>query len=175
MTSVYAQVLGADGLAKLAPECRALHETMGRFEGEITVEMTRNPLLRVALRCAGFPKAFEQAALVFTKGKQGQREVWTRQIGDQVMRTVQWVESDGRLAERLGAMTAISRLSPASGGLDLTDWQFRFAGLPLPRWAAPNVTASDRPDQAKYRFEIAICLPWSNTPIVRYHGWLATS
>ncbi|WP_338550556.1 DUF4166 domain-containing protein [Roseovarius phycicola] len=175
MTSVYAQILGAEGLVALAPECRVLHESMGRFEGEITVEMTRNPFLRLALRCAGFPKAFEQAPLSFTKEKQGQREVWIRQIGDQVMRTVQWVEDGDMLAERLGAMTAISRLSPASGGLDLTEWQFRFAGLAVPRWAAPNVMASERPDQGLYRFEIAICLPWSDKPIVRYHGWLATS
>lgn len=172
MTSVYAQILGAEGLAQLAPECRNLHLNSGRFEGEITVEMTRNPLLRLALKAAGFPNAFAQAPLVFTKETQEDREVWTRHISDQVMQTFQWVENGENLAERLGAMTAISRLTPVEGGLDLIDWRFCFAGLPVPCWAAPKVVASERPDQGRYRFEISISLPWGTTPIVRYHGWL---
>ena len=41
-------------------------------------------------------------------------------------------EAGRRLAERMGAMVAISRLVPAEGGLDLTDWRFRCLGLPVP-------------------------------------------
>ena len=175
LKSVYAEILGAEGLAQLAPECRALHCGMGRFSGEITVEMTRNPLLRLALKLAGFPGRFVDADLDFTKEKQGNAEIWTRRIGDEVMRTVQWAESGERLAERLGMMTATSRLSLADGGLDLTDWGFRFVGLRLPRWAAPKVAASERPDQGRYRFEIAICPPWGSKPVVRYFGWLQTT
>lgn len=113
--TVYARLLGADGLAALAPECLALHKGDGVFHGRITVEVTRNPVLRAALRMAGFPLEVEDAELRFEKRGRGDRDVWTRRMDGQVMETVQWATPEGRLAERLGAMVAISRLVPAEG------------------------------------------------------------
>ncbi|MGK7652013.1 DUF4166 domain-containing protein [Roseovarius sp. B08] len=90
----------------------------------------------------------------------------------QVMETVQWATPDGGLAERMGAVVAISRLVPAQGGLDLVDWRFRCLGVPVPRRAAPKVAARERPEAGRYRFEISIGLPWGRAPVLRYHGWL---
>ena len=170
--TVYAEVLGEAGMAALAPECRALHAEDGVFHGRITVEVTRNPLLRAALRLAGFPLAVRDAELRFEKRGRGPRDVWTRSMAGQVMETVQWATPGGRLAERMGAIVAMSRLVTADGGLDLTDWRFRCLGLPVPGWMAPKVSASERPDAGRYRFEISIGLPWGRAPVLRYHGWL---
>ncbi len=170
--TVYARLLGEAGMAALAPECRALHAGDGVFHGRITVEVTRNPVLRAALRWAGFPPAVEDAELRFEKRGRGARDVWTRSMAGQVMQTAQWATPDGKLAERMGAMVAMCRLVPAQGGLHLVDWRFRCLGLPVPGWAAPKVSASERPDAGRYRFEISIGLPWGSAPVLRYHGWL---
>ncbi|QFT93897.1 hypothetical protein FIU86_13685 [Roseovarius sp. THAF9] len=170
--TVYARLLGEDAMAALAPECRALHAGDGVFHGRITVEVTRNPVLRAGLRLAGFPLAVKDAELRFEKRGRDDRDVWTRSMAGQVMETVQWVTPGGGLAERMGAMVAMSRLVPAEGGLDLADWRFRFLGLPLPKWAAPRVSASERPEAGRYRFDISIGLPWERAPVLRYHGWL---
>lgn len=170
--TVYGRLLGERGMAALAPECRALHAGDGVFHGRITVEVTRNPVLRAGLRLAGFPLAVRDAELRFEKRGRGDRDVWTRRMDGQVMETVQWATPEGRLAERLGAMVAISQLVPADGGLDLTDWRFRCVGLPVPGWMAPKVSARERPDAGRYLFEISIGLPWARAPILRYHGWL---
>lgn len=170
--TIYARLLGERGMAALAPECRALHKGDGVFHGRITVEVTRNPVLRAGLRLAGFPLEVEDAVLRFEKRGRGDRGVWTRGMAGQVMETVQWATPGGRLAERMGAMVAISRLVPAEGGLDLTDWRFRCLGLPVPGWIAPKVAARERPDAGRYLFEISIGLPWARAPVLRYHGWL---
>lgn len=171
--TVYADILGEAGMAALAPECRRLHGGYGVFHGQITVEVTRNPVLRAVLRLAGFPLAVRDAELRFAKlARGGAREVWSRRMAGQGMETVQWATPDGRLAERMGVMVAMSRLVPVDGGLDLTDWRFRCLGLPLPGMIAPKVTASERPDTGLYRFEIAIGLPRGDKPVLRYHGWL---
>lgn len=172
--TVYARVLGPQGMAALAPECRALHAGMGPFFGQITVEVSGNRVLRGLLRVAGFPRPASDAPLRFERADRGGVEMWSRHIADQTMRTVQWDTSDGCLAERMGAMTAISRLVPVSGGLDLTEWRFRILGVSLPRWAAPQVTALERPNDGRYCFEIVIRPPWGDTPLVQYRGWLAT-
>ncbi len=93
----------------------------------------------------------------------------------QVMETVQWATSEGRLAERIGAVVAISRLVPAQGGLDLVDWRFRCLGVPVPGCAAPKVVAREHPEAGRYRFEISIGLPWGRAPVLRYHGWLGVA
>ncbi|MGK7652012.1 hypothetical protein ACSQ76_06230 [Roseovarius sp. B08] len=71
----YADLPGANGMAALAPECRALHAGDGVFHGRITVEVTRNPVLRVALRLAGFPLAVQGAELRFEERRRGDRDV----------------------------------------------------------------------------------------------------
>ncbi len=152
--TVYARVLGEAGMAALAPECRALHEGDGVFHGRITVE---------------------DAVLRFEKRGRGVRDAWTRGMAGQVMETMQWATPGGRLAERMCAMVAISRLVPVHGGLDLTDWRFRCLGLPVPGWAAPRVRASERPEAGRYRFEISIGIPWGRAPVLRYHGCLGVA
>jgi hypothetical protein len=170
--TVYARLLGEDGMAALAPECRTLHAGDGVFHGRITVEVTRNPALRAALRLAGFPPSVQDAELRFEKRGRGNRDVWTRSMAGQVMQTAQWATPDGKLAERMGAMVAMSRPVPADGGLDLVDWRLRWLGLPVPGWCAPKIAANERPDDGRYRFDIAIGLPWGRAPVLRYHGWL---
>ena len=172
--TVYSQVLGQVGLAALSQECRAFHAGFGSFRGEMTVQVTGNPLTRWLLRLAGVPLGVVAAPLDFEKTDLGTSERWERRISGQNMTKVQWRTRDGRLAERLGLMTAISRLQPSEGGLDLTDWRFRFMGVPVPRWAAPHVTATERPEAGRYGFRIAIAPPWGGAPVVQYHGWLET-
>lgn len=171
--TVYALVLGPQGMSALAPACRALHQGYGRFEGRITVEVTRNPILRLLLRLAGFPKAADEADLVFVTAKHGQSDRWERHVAGQVMRSALWAQGEGWLAERMGPVVALSRPVVRDGGLELTGWRFRALGVPLPGWLSPRVAAREWPEAGRYSFDIEIRAPWGGL-LVRYRGWLGT-
>ncbi|MEL6409695.1 MAG: DUF4166 domain-containing protein [Pseudomonadota bacterium] len=172
MSTVYARVLGEAGLEALSPECRALHASHGAFDGVIDVETTTNPLFRFALRVFGFPYKPGQASVIFSNTAKGDVDNWQRQMGDHRMSSI-LSEKDGWLHESLGGLTVLCRLETRDGGLDLIDMRFRLLGVPLPLWACPKVSASERPKKGGYGFDIEIKTPWGGK-LVRYSGVLRT-
>lgn len=171
--TIYADVLGPEGLARLAPECRALHDGYGQFRGQITVQVTANPVLRLLLRLAGFPKPADAAELVFVTKREGRGDQWARHIAGQSMTSRLWAVGEGLLAERMGMIGAVSRPDVQEGGITLRDWEFRLLGVPLPGWSAPRVGAREWPEAGRYAFDVTIGAPWG-ARLVRYHGWLST-
>ena len=165
----FAQTLGSD-LAACAPEVQALHSTHGRFHGKITVERPRNPLLYALGHIPNLPPQGTHD-LTLDKSLNGRGETWTRTIGSATMRSTQWALGD-RVAEKLGPVTAITKLVVTDGALSMQITGWRFWGVPMPRVLAPKVTTRETGERGRYHFDIRIALPLIDAQLTRYHGHL---
>jgi len=172
MSPVYARCLGPE-LDALDADLRAVHGGYGRFHGRIAVDAPARFPMRQICRWLGFPEATEDAAFQFSTERGHIADIWTRQIGDQVMRSQLWLTGDGLLAEKLGPVTAVSALQIKDGTLCLRLRRMRVLGIPVPLVIAPRVETTERGQDGLYIFDVSIRLPLARAPLVRYAGFLA--
>ena len=175
MRRVYAQILGAS-FDKMPATWRAVHGPFGKVNGEISVTLPRNIVLRLLARLAGFPPACQNTPFTFETAPHGKGERWIRRIGNHTVTTQIWATPDGLLAERMGPVTAFTALCPnPDGGVDLRLDRMHVLGVALPRALRARITASDGADAGRYGFEIAVHLPFHGNLLASYRGWLDPS
>ncbi|MCA0871091.1 DUF4166 domain-containing protein [Seohaeicola saemankumensis] len=174
MNPVDARCLGPK-LNDLDAELSTVHGGYGRFQGQIAVDAPARFPLRQICRLMGFPEATEGAAFQFSTERGHIADIWTRQIGDQFMRSQLWVTGDGYLAEKLGPVTAVSAIQIKDGALCLRLRRMRVLGIPVPLVLAPRVETIERGQDGLYIFDVSIRLPLARAPLVRYAGFLAVS
>ena len=169
MRPVYSRLL-ADELESLSPEIGGIHRQYGQFRGWIKVETANSFPVRMVGALFGFPTKDMDEELYFTSVPKGDRDIWTRQIGSHVMKTELWATADGRLAEKLGPITATSRMECIDGAIKLRQEDLRFLGVRLPKFLNPKVETSERGEAGQYKFSIRIELPVLKVRLIAYHG-----
>ena len=168
---LYRRLLGPAFAA--LPRCvRELHDLQAAsvWAGSANVERGRSPLSRLAAVIAGLPPEGREQPLRVTFLPVGAREIWKRQFGQALFRSVQYARK-GFLCERLGPTTFVFTPVATREGLELRLDGFRVLGLPLPRPLHPSVRTWEREHEGVYHFKVEARLPLIGL-IARYDGWL---
>jgi hypothetical protein len=170
-TPLYRRLLGPR-FDELPGQVRALHDVAGTsvWVGRADVERGRSLASRMVATLFGLPPAGRDQVLRVTFTPDGGTELWTRQFGDAVFRSLQY-ERRGLLRERVGPSTFVFALATSPDGMALKLKGVRFVGVPLPRFLAPAVATFESERGGRYHFEVEASLPLLGR-IVRYQGWL---
>lgn len=142
--------------------CRA---TVNRSEGRIA--------RRIAM-IFGFPPAGDDIAVIVDFRGDGDREIWRRNFGDQVLSSIQeeWrARFDRLLCERFGPCAFGLALVVDDARLWFVVRCWRVFGMPMPRWLAPACEAYECEEAGRFRFSVELRY-WFIGLIVRYRGWL---
>jgi hypothetical protein len=155
------------------PACvRELHDLDGVrvWAGMASVERGKSMLSRIAAALAGLPPEGQDQPLSVTFEPDGASEIWMRQFGSALFRSVQY-ERGGYLRERVGPTTFVFSPIASADGLVLRLDRFRVLGVPLPGLLHPAVRTFECERDGRYHFEVEARLPLIGL-LVRYAGWL---
>jgi uncharacterized protein DUF4166 len=171
MQPLYRRLLGARFDA-LPGRVRELHDVTGVsvWEGRARVERGRSLPARIAAALTSLPPEAEDAPLRVAFHAVGATEIWARQFGQALFRSVQ-CEKDGLLQERVGPSTFVFSPLASAEGLALRLDGFLLLGAPLPRPLHPTVRTFECEREGRYHFEVESHLPLFGL-LIRYSGWL---
>ena len=130
---------------------RQFHGTRSglRASGMFRIVSGERWLARLLARVLGLPKASEAAALRLEVTPQGEGERWSRQFGQDRLVSIQQPGPENVLIERHGLAEFLFRLREEQGAIIYETQRVAMClgplRLPLPRWLAPQVTASEAP------------------------------
>ena len=168
---LYRRLLGPQFDA-LPGRVRELHDLAGIsvWEGRAEVERGRSLIARIAAALTSLPPSGPDQALRVTFTAVEDKEIWARQFGKALFRSVQYARN-GQLYERVGPSTFVFTAVASAEGLALRLDGFRLLGVPLPRVLHPAVRTFESEREGRYRFEVEAHLPLFGL-LVRYAGWL---
>lgn len=172
---LYARVLGS-AYRELPPAIRALHGHRANHavSGRASVERGAGLLSRLVGALVGFPAAGADVPVRVSFEIERGREIWTRDFAGRRFRSVQ---SAGRgrnaylVDERFGPFSFGLALLVEDSRLRLVVRNWRFLGLPLPRFLAPSGDSFENAEDGRFNFHVEIAHPLIGL-IVRYRGWL---
>jgi hypothetical protein len=168
---LYRRLLGA-AFDALPARVRELHD-LGRlsvWEGRATVERGRSPVARIVAALSSLPPAGDDQPLRVTFAAVGDKEIWARQFGKALFRSVQY-ERGGLLRERVAFATFVFAVTATPNGLSLRLDGFRLLGIPLPPILHPVVDTFEGERDGRYQFEVEAHLPPFGL-LIGYSGWL---
>jgi hypothetical protein len=176
VTTLFRAALGDAAFARLPPAVRQLHEPGAgmRFAGEAEVEGPEGPIARCVAALIGFPAAGQSIPVAVDIRATPRGERWTRDFaGRRFTSHLRLAGTPPRLVERFGPLSFTLDLPMEGGALGLRVASWRALGLPMPRALAPLGDATESEDaQGRFRFDVALHLPFGMGRIVRYRGWL---
>jgi hypothetical protein len=143
MCATLHQRLLGDSFQRLPPPLHAFHgcQAGGRASGRFELVRGRGWLRRWAAWIMRLAPAGSDVPTRLKVVVAGDRERWVRHFGSHTMVTIQQ-EQRGLLAEDFGKMRFMFQLTADEDGLRFTLRRVKLAGLPLPLWLAPRVSAT---------------------------------
>lgn len=167
---VYRQVMG-EAFDRLPALVREMHEIIGDggARGEGTVQRGSSLLARFAGWFGGFPPAGTYPVHVHFAEKDGV-ESWTRSFGPHRF-TSHLRPVRGGIEERFGPLRFRFALPADEQGLSMELLGWSALHIPLPRFLALRIDASERADGDDFLFDVDVRLPWGS-PVVHYTGRL---
>lgn len=154
---------------------QVLHDAgRSHWKGRCSVAGGQTTMARFLAWLFQLPAATDDAPVVVEFAPVGGGEVWTRRIGQRVMRSRQFIglrKPSGWIVERFGVFDFDVELRVEEGELELVMRGMRCCGLPLPRALWPGVDATEREEKGRFQFDVQISLPLVGR-LVRYQGWL---
>jgi hypothetical protein len=168
---LYRRLLGP-AFDTLPPRVRELHDLDGVsvWQGRAKVERGRSLVARMAAWLSSLPPQGDDQALRVTFAAIGDKEIWARQFGKALFRSVQY-ERGGLLHERVAFATFVFAATATTNGLSLRLDGFRLLGIPLPPMLHPAVDTFESERDGRYQFEVEAHLPLFGL-LIRYSGWL---
>lgn len=172
---VYKRVLG-HRFYDLPVEIQAMHDVHGRLvsQGACTVEAGTGHLCRALAKWVGLPAAGESIPTRISIVGRGESEIWTRELGAHRF-VSEFTPANGSFADhleqRFGSLSFIFALPCDAQGLRMELRRVTWLGVALPRWLLPDISASERVDGGRFRFDVQVRLPLLG-PLIRYAGWL---
>jgi hypothetical protein len=165
-----------DAWAELAQPIQFLHaaRSMTRASGRFRVGRGGNLLARLMASVMRLPRESAAIDLTLRIVPHGRGERWEREFGRQLLVTTQELSSTGRLLEQFGPMEIAFALRAVDGSLVLRQEQSALIvgpwRLPLPRWAAPRISArEDALGAAQIKVAVNVAAPGVGT-LVNYDG-----
>ncbi|MEM8588178.1 MAG: DUF4166 domain-containing protein [Pseudomonadota bacterium] len=154
-----------------------MHDSAGEktVSGRATVERGTGWLARLLARFARLPSASDDIEVTVTFRREGDREVWERRYGSELMSSA--LEA-GRgawrhlVVERFGPIAFGFALKVDESGLEMHLRRWSIAGVRLPLWLAPRLTAVETQKDGVFQFDVSASSRLAG-PIVRYRSWLA--
>ena len=164
--SPYEAILG-DAFASLHAHVRRAHLPPLHAEGTMDVEHGLGWLGRPMIWLMKLPAAGPRQPVRLDIAGDGLALVWTRRIGDSILRTRQ-AASGSRLVERSGLGRIAFDVAVEDGALLYRQSSIHVAGLPLPSWLSPRVAAvvSGTPEG----WRVAVTVRWLGRMLCRYAG-----
>ena len=169
---LFGKVLGPD-IQFLPPLVRRVHGGQSlHLKGRAAIDGARHWAGRLIARLFGFPGTTPDAEADILLERQADQEVWIRRFGGKAFRSVlRPASSPRRLFERFGILRFELEMTPRRSGFELSIVGWSLGPLRLPgRWAPTAPARAFVDDKGRYRFDVAIKLPWVGQ-IVRYRGW----
>ena len=168
---IFPRVLG-EAFARLPDEIQATHVTAdcSRWAGRSAIERGTGLWERGLAALFGFPAAAGDVAVEVTKSVTPRGEIWVRQFGGKTFRSHLAATAAG-MTERFGPFTFLLGLKVEGGRLYYPVVRGRLGPLPLPRWLLPLAEASERVEDGRFCFDVAIFAPLTRRLFVRYRGW----
>jgi predicted DCC family thiol-disulfide oxidoreductase YuxK len=144
--------------------------TIGRAEACATAGI----LVRLLSWFAGLPRPGKEIPLAVSFHSDGhRRQFWQRQFGDRhYASTLQVADiAPALLVEHFGWFKLYFWLTAEADALawSLIDW--RFGGVPLPRWTKPRIECRESADGERFVFDIDVTFPLLGH-VTHYRGWL---
>ncbi|MGO4337984.1 DUF4166 domain-containing protein [Labrys sp. KB_33_2] len=176
---LYPRVLGS-AYRDLPPAIQALHrhEASHSVSGRASVERGKGLLSRLVGALVGFPEAGAdvpvRVSFEIGRSQGSSQEIWRREFAGRRFRSVQTAgrgRSAGLIDERFGPFSFGLALLAEDGTLKLVVRNWRFLGLPLPRFLAPYGNSFESAEDGRFNFHVEIAHPLLGL-IVRYKGWL---
>jgi len=169
--SPYEVILGP-AFASLHPHVQRAHLAPLRAAGTIDVEHGSGWLTAPLIRSMTLPAAGLSQPVQLDVVVAGSECVWTRRIGDAILRTRQ--RADGsRLVERSGLGRVTFDLAVEDGALVYRKASIHFASLPVPSFVRPSVGAIVSPTAGGWH--VAVTVTWRGAILCRYCGDIHTS
>jgi saccharopine dehydrogenase-like NADP-dependent oxidoreductase len=170
--NLFEKALGPN-IAHLPPLVRHVHNGQPlRLKGRAAIDGAQHWAGKLIARLFGFPGTTPDTEADILLERQGDRETWIRRFGGKTFRsTLRPTSAPRRVFERFGPFRFELELTPHRGGFELTIVGWSLGPLRLPKGLAPRSPArAFVDDKGRYRFDVAIILPWVGQ-IVRYRGW----
>jgi Domain of unknown function (DUF4166) len=174
--AAFRQALG-QSFGKLPDANQRIHSPASclLWRGEGTAQIGTNPLARLVARLFSFPNAPKPVALtVIIEQQPDGSEEWHRIWPAQIMRSRMANPRHGSVEEHFGPLAFTLGLTAHSEGLDMKLLHATLWGVPLPRFALPQIAATERAQRGRHLFDVAVALPIIG-PLVHYKGWLAST
>ena len=169
---LFATALGPD-FSRLPAAIRHLHH-VPRAAGKAEVDGPQGPLARLVAAIIGLPAPGMDIPVAVTITATPDGEIWERNFAGSRFTSHLSLSRAGGLAERFGPLTfdlAVTAGPAGIGAMAIRAW--RIGPLPLPCRLAPISIASETIDATgRFRFDVALHLPFRLGRIVRYRGWL---
>lgn len=172
---LYRDILGP-AFGRLPAAVAAMHdvESEKTVSGRATVERGTGWLSKLMARFARLPPANDDGPISVTFRREGDREIWERRYGSNAMRSTlragvgKWRHL---LTEQFGPIAFGFAVVADQHSLRLILRKWSVAGLPLPVWLAPRITAAETEENGVFHFDVTVTDRIAG-PIVRYRGWL---
>jgi len=157
---LWRRILGED-FDQLPVAIRQMFDQSGHryARGFSDVECGSHPLARLCILLSGFPKPGRDIPTSILFEAQGDTDMWHRSFGRRRFASAHRGK-DGTLYECFGALTFVFRLSADAAGVTFKIVETRLFGIPLPRFISPEIAATQRQSQGRFRFEITVDLPY---------------
>lgn len=169
--SPYEAVLG-EAFASLHPHVRRAHLAPLRAKGTIDVEHGPGWLTRPMVWLMKLPAAGPRQPVRLDVAEDGPELVWTRRIGESVLRTRQRA-SGSRLVERSGLGLVSFRLVVENGALLYRESSIQFAGVRLPSSLSPRVSAVV--SATAEGWQVMVTVNWREMIVCHYAGTMRAS
>ena len=167
------RVLGPS-FESMPAEMRALHDVpeLQLSRGTCSVRRGRHPMARFLAALLSLPPACEAATIRVVMRREGNSEVWIRQIAGRRFESRLTALGPGRLGEQIACLGFEFRTVADAAGYCWTLAGMRLLGLPLPRALWPEIKAREWVEAERVRFDIAASLPLIGD-VVAYRGELS--
>ena len=168
-TGAPCQILLGEAFAALDPNVRRGQLAPLAAEGTVDVEHGGGWLTPWMIRLMKLPGAGRAQRVRLDVTPIGAAVEWRRRIGSSVLTTRQRAIG-ALLIERNGIGSVAFGLHVEDGTLLYRQMSMRVAGVPIPAWVSPHVSARVSSAAAGWRIEVAVT--WRDRLVCRYAGCL---
>lgn len=170
--SLYQRVLGErfHQLPLAVQQMHGLIEGERLVQGVCQIEGAENRIAAIFARLAGLPCAGENLPVSVHFSVQNGVETWLRHFAGKPMVSWQW-QRQTMLVERLRFVRFYFAIDADAAGLQLRLMAMRVAGVRVPAWLFPRISAREYQQEGVFYFDVSAAIKGIGR-LVHYRGYL---